>query len=183
MIEDTHQTMTRSREFLNADRLQYVYPFRFRKYGLKLLETVQTPPRLPNARVEHGIAVKDGERLKLVFETVNSDWIQGVQLEIDKGLIISDKFVRRGTLVFYESPDHREMPFICRTKEGILWIWNIWNSRPNGPGRALEGRIFYSGMIVDEIPNGYRYHCNEGRNDDDYDDLVFRIERSVDVTD
>jgi len=37
-------------------------------------------------------------------------------------------------------------------------------------------QLNYAGMIVEKLPDGFRYLCNEGRDDDDYDDLVFRIE-------
>jgi len=33
-------------------------------------------------------------------------------------------------------------------------------------------------MIVEEIPSGRRYKCNDGRADDDFDEIVFRIEMS-----
>jgi hypothetical protein len=33
-------------------------------------------------------------------------------------------------------------------------------------------------MIIEQLPNdGRRYHCNDGEPDEDFDDLVFRIER------
>lgn len=42
----------------------------------------------------------------------------------------------------------------------------------------MEALTNFAGMLVEELLNGYRYRCNEGRDDDDYDDLVFRIERT-----
>jgi len=32
-------------------------------------------------------------------------------------------------------------------------------------------------MIAEEIENGFRYHCNDLYPDEDFDDIVFRIER------
>jgi hypothetical protein len=32
-------------------------------------------------------------------------------------------------------------------------------------------------MIVEALPNGRRYRCNDGFADDDFDDLIFRLER------
>jgi len=32
-------------------------------------------------------------------------------------------------------------------------------------------------MIVEEIPHGRRYRCNDGYADDDFDDIIFRLER------
>jgi hypothetical protein len=35
-------------------------------------------------------------------------------------------------------------------------------------------------MIVQEIAEGRRYRCNDGYPDDDFDGLIFRIERIPD---
>jgi hypothetical protein len=32
-------------------------------------------------------------------------------------------------------------------------------------------------MLLEDLPNGRRYHCNDGKADEDFDDIVFRIER------
>jgi hypothetical protein len=32
-------------------------------------------------------------------------------------------------------------------------------------------------MIVEEIENGRRYRCNDGVPDDDFDDIVFTVQR------
>jgi len=32
-------------------------------------------------------------------------------------------------------------------------------------------------MIVEEIESGFRYHCNDGYPDEDFNDIVFTIER------
>jgi hypothetical protein len=32
-------------------------------------------------------------------------------------------------------------------------------------------------MIVDELPDGRRYRCNDGFADDDLEDIIFRLER------
>lgn len=57
--------------------------------------------------------------------------------------------------------------------DGDLCIRNGWDTgdgvvRSGGGGAA---------MIVDEMSVRHRYRCNGGYPDDDFDDLVFRIER------
>ena len=164
-----------------VEQLQYWFPYLYKKRGLKLKDTVDTPPRVAGARVEHGIPVKDGEILKLFFESVNSDWAQGVHLEIDKSIVIKGIEYRTGIVIFSDAK-HPELPVLtCRTKEGMLWVWNVWDyhtSSPDQQRRSVMSKELYCGMLVEELPNGYRYRCNEGRDDDDYDDLIFRIERT-----
>jgi hypothetical protein len=136
-------------------------------------------PRAPGARVEHGIHVRNREPLRLVFESVNSDWLQGVHLETDRSITVDDRRYRHRATIFH-NPDHLELLIIPETKEGVLWVMNVWDYRPgdtyNNPSIVVLHEMF-CGMLIEELPRGYRYRCNEGRDDDDYDDLIFRIER------
>jgi len=93
----------------------------------------------------------------------------------DCGLFIDDKFHRKGATIIYD-PQNPECTLACLTREGMLWVWSVWDYRPQGVRAVLSQRM-YSGMLVEELPTGFRYRCNEGRDDDDYDDLIFRIER------
>jgi len=34
-------------------------------------------------------------------------------------------------------------------------------------------------MYSEDIPNGKRYFCNDGVPDDDFDDIIFTVERLV----
>jgi hypothetical protein len=115
-----------------------------------------------------------------VFESVNSAWLQGVHLETDRSITVDRRKYKRGTTIFH-NPDHPELLIVPETKVGVLWVMNVWDQRPgdtyNNPGIVMLHEMYCS-MLVEELPRGYRYRCNEGRDDDDYDDLVFRIERT-----
>lgn len=63
----------------------------------------------------------------------------------------------------------------CRTQDGHIHIWNVWNL--GHFSRGIDRRHNGAGMIVEEIANGFRYHCNDGYPDEDFNDIVFRIER------
>ena len=64
---------------------------------------------------------------------------------------------------------------VGRTKDGHIHVWNVWN--PGHWWRGVRGRTYGAGMIVEEIENGFRYYCNDGYPDEDFNDIVFRIER------
>lgn len=61
------------------------------------------------------------------------------------------------------------------TRDGHIHVKNVWNN-----GNMWHGIHFGhngAGMIVEEIENGFRYRCNDLYPDEDFDDVVFRIER------
>ena len=46
-------------------------------------------------------------------------------------------------------------------------------------GRWNAGLCNGSAMYAEDIPNGKRYHCNDGVEDDDFDDIVFTVARKL----
>lgn len=116
--------------------------------------------------------IKVGEKIKIVFESVNSKWDQAIRLKIDKELKIENEKGKSFALWKYNAP--KEIIVECtKTKIGILYVYNGWDT---GDG-STDSWLGNSGMIVEECENGRRYRCNDGYPDDDFDDLIFRIER------
>ena len=60
----------------------------------------------------------------------------------------------------------------CMTADGNLSVYNIWDS---GRGRGRESQAHSSGMLVEDLPDGRRYRCNDIGFDTNFDKLVFRI--------
>lgn len=56
---------------------------------------------------------------------------------------------------------------------GLVGVKNIWDS---GSGR-IDSRFGGAAMIVEEIENGRRYRCNDGHPDENFDDVVFTIQK------
>jgi len=159
------------------EELEHLVPYTWRRRGNAVDRTRWNPPRVKGACQQHGIPVKDSEVVSLVFEDATSDWEQLVHLESDVETLVDARPYKRGVLIPYDLR-HAKHRVACRTSEGKLWVWNVWQYRgPQGELR-LESCENFAGMLVEELPNGYRYRCNEGRDDDDYDDLIFRIERT-----
>lgn len=132
-------------------------------------------PRLPGAVLQHGIPARDGEIFNLVFESANSDWEQSVTLVTDKTVVVGNESHKRGVMVHYD-PSHVPLTIVVGTREGMLWVWNSWQYHDLSGILHTLSQLNYAGMIVEKLSNGFRYRCNEGRDDDDYDDVVFRIE-------
>lgn len=114
--------------------------------------------------------VSDGETLRLVFESQNSQWEQGVRVACDIGVTVGEA-TGKGVLLWYDhSP--REVEFVCHTKDGFLSVYNIWDE-----GRGPQSQMHTSGMLIEELPNRRRYRCNDFGFEAQFNRLVFRIER------
>jgi hypothetical protein len=114
--------------------------------------------------------VRDGERLKLIFESQNAEHEQGVRLACDGGVTVNNA-TGKGVRLWYDHAP-RVVEFVCHTADGFLSLYNIWDQ-----GRGPQSQLHTSGMLVEELPNGRRYRCNDFGFDTDFDKLVFRIER------
>jgi len=129
--------------------------------------------------------VKDREKLRVVFESVNSDWRQGVELQTTRrpgyyGWFIIDGKKVMSRVILGQDTSPPVVEFILRTKDGKLYVNNAWEKPPETWAAGItyiDSRSSGAAMVVEELPNGRRYRCNDGHPDEDFDDIVFRIER------
>ena len=116
------------------------------------------------------LSVSDGEVIKLLFESKNSAWRQGVWMKTDECVVVSQQ--RCSSLQLWQDTAPREVFIECHTKSGLLHLYNIWDK-----GSGSSSQSWSSGMLVEELSNGRRYRCNDIGFDTDFAKLVFRIER------
>jgi hypothetical protein len=109
-------------------------------------------------------------KIRITFLNTNSEWEQGIYLKTDKTLSYDNDKVK--DIRFWEaySPEFIDVEF--ETKNGLLEVWNVWDT---GDG-VVHAWHNGAAMIVEEIEHGKLYHCNDGHPDDNFDDLVFKIE-------
>jgi hypothetical protein len=122
-------------------------------------------------RVDH-FPISSGDRLKVVFESVNSKWEQAIRLKSDGELKIEDDKGKNFALWRHNAPNEVLVECI-KTKSGTLTVYNAWDT---GTG-STDAWLCNSGMVVQELTNGRRYNCNDGQGADSFDSIVFRIER------
>lgn len=71
-----------------------------------------------------------------------------------------------------------ETLLIYRGKPNVLIINNAWIERRPEWGYETE-HLFshgYSAMLIEHLPDGgRRYRCNDGQADEDFDDIIFRV--------
>lgn len=118
-----------------------------------------------------GIPVTEGQVLRVYIETTNSEWRQGVLFWTKGSMEVNGVKIKNKTVLWQDTaPDEVTMKIM--TKSGKCRVKNVWDN-----GRcAMDSGVNGAAMIVEELPNGFRYRCNDGHPDDDFDDIVFRIE-------
>jgi hypothetical protein len=121
-----------------------------------------------------------GEIFTVTIESTQSRFPQGVG--ISEGVEVFGQRTKKAVVWEYFSvpPQDRirvrsRLPFsfevICRNKQGFLHFYNM---------AEVEGRArweYAAAMIVDDIPTGRRYRCNDWQPNDDFHDVIFRVER------
>lgn len=115
--------------------------------------------------------IPEERSFRCVFEEVNSDWRQGVLLEVNGEFLVAGHQVENA-LVLWQDTAPAVVEVQVSTSDDVIQVRNVWDT---GDG-VMHSWHNGAAMVVDPTPTGRRYHCNDGRPDDDLDDLVFRLE-------
>jgi|GEM_PF-1034965 len=116
------------------------------------------------------LPIRGGEQIRLRFESVDSPWRQGVWMVTQGHLIVNNQ--ASSAMEIWQDTAPSEIPIECRTLSGILHLYNIWDRQ--GRRNSLS---WSSGMLVQDLPNGRRYHCNDIGFDTEFNKLVFCVQR------
>jgi hypothetical protein len=136
--------------------------------------------------------VRNEEVLIATIEKTNSDWRQGFCIDIAGSCEIDGQIFKQGKgvrMLFWEDTAPKQIKLKIFTKKEFVWIENIWEqinyySLGASSGKSItkesksvESRHHGAAMIVEEIKNGRRYRCNDGHPDENFDDIVFTVQR------
>jgi hypothetical protein len=112
------------------------------------------------------------KQLRLVFEECNGQWRQGVALRFEGKFKINGQIIRRGIVLWHDTaPQTVELEVMG--KPSTIEVKNVWDV---GDG-VIHSWHNGAAMIVEPMPSGRRYRCNDGFADDDFNDIIFRLER------
>ena len=119
------------------------------------------------------IAISDNQEVTLKFESIGSDWRQGVRISTDGSFEINNQKIRKSIVLWHDTAPP-EVALRVHTNSGELRIINVWDT---GTGLMQSGHNG-AAMIVQLTPHGRRYQCNDGHPDEDFDDLIFILDLS-----
>ncbi len=117
------------------------------------------------------LSMVDGQQFKVIFKSVNSDWRQGINLSTDGSFEVNGQTVKK-SIVLWNDTAPQEVVIQIKSKKGECLVKNVWDT---GDG-VIESWHNGAAMIVEISDSGRLYKCNDGRPNDDFDDLVFCIE-------
>lgn len=127
------------------------------------------------------LPVFNSDKLLITLESTNNIYLQGIFLKIFKQGIIEiegeqcDKPIALWEDFFKENNEPVEITVYPKKKKQaeLLVIYNIWK---DGNG-DMDSRHYGAAMIIEEIENGRRYRCNDGYPDENFDDIVFTVQK------
>lgn len=141
--------------------------------------------------------VSNGDKLRISIERTNSEYVQGLSVRITGSCELQGKVWEKDKqvkMIFWEDStvlNPKNIEITVFTETGFVWIQNIWEkissfsvATPTGEPLTKESKLIDSGhngaaMIVEEIENGRRYRCNDGHPDENFDDIVFTVQKLV----
>ncbi|MGE5196787.1 MAG: hypothetical protein ACM3JI_05600 [Anaerolineae bacterium] len=147
--------------------------------GMKLLRADKFP-------------VANGDILIASIEATDSDHRQGLCIDITGHCEYEGKVFKHGKgirMLFWEDTAPKEIKLKIFTKKDFVWIENIWENTnsylvtdASGKSITKESKSVEYGhgsaaMIVEEIENGRRYRCNDGYPHENFDDIVFTVQK------
>ncbi len=124
--------------------------------------------------------VKNNEKLRVSIEKTHSEWKQGISIAVEGKCEINGEVFQKGKLVymiFWEDTAPKQIDLTIFTKKNFVWIKNIWENIDFRGVKFTSSGVHGSAMIVEEIPNGRRYYCNDGHPDENFDDIIFSIQK------
>lgn len=121
---------------------------------------------------------RQGVALRLYHKDKHGKWRKGANPRHEGQFVLDDqlfsgKVSGKTGISFWQSKDWDTVEFEIVGDATTIEVHNVWDC---GNG-VVHAWINGAAMIVEEIPNGRRYRCNDGFADDDFDDIVFRLER------
>ena len=134
------------------------------------------------------ISFVNGDKFLVIFEKTNSEWTQGMYLYA-YGFFDIEGRKYKDKIVLWENTAPKQMIFTLLEettkryrakglpKRGILGIKNVWEIKSLTGYPCIDSGHHGAAMIVEEIENGRRYRCNDGHPDDNFDDIVFTIQK------
>lgn len=121
--------------------------------------------------LEDRFSVTRISQLALSIESTNSASRQGVRLDPDANIRIDGRLFRSIALWEDTCPERAVIELGEDVKS--LAVRNIWEDRLGTVHSWFAG----AAMILNMVPGGRRYFCNDGELDADFDDIVFTLER------
>ncbi len=136
--------------------------------------------------------VKNRDILLITIESAKNECREGLCIDITGYCELNEQEHMRGKgirMLFWSDTSPRLTRLIVFTKQDFVWVENIWEqinsyivgTKDGVPVTRQTPSVVYghgnAAMIVEEIEGGRRYKCQDGRSEDNFDDIVFTVQK------
>ena len=110
--------------------------------------------------------------------------IQGLCVDVTGTCELNRKLISKGIgkkqgvrMLFFDDTAPRPVILKLHSKKSYVFIENIWEHRSPKGTYQINSMVRGAAMIIEDIPNGKRYRCNDLDINDDFDDIIFTVVR------
>lgn len=132
-------------------------PIQYKGKELKMIDRVILPSSQTSLQIE--------------FISTNSEWKQGIVLQT-KGEFEVNGQTLPNKVILWEHTAPEQIDVKLKSKDKILIIYNVWKTEDGTTHYWHNG----GALFLKKENRAITYYCNDGYADDDFDDLVFKIE-------
>lgn len=108
--------------------------------------------------------------LNVSFISTDSKWKQGIVLQTKGEFDINGQKLST-KIILWENTAPKELELFVNSKDKVLLIYNVWETQDGITHYWHNG----AAMHVTENNEVRTYNCNDGYDDDDLNDIVFKI--------
>ncbi len=109
-------------------------------------------------------------KIKFDIISTNSEWKQGFELTTKGNMKVNNEIIKNGTRIWVHTAPKSSIIEVDSKDKNII-VTNIWDHGDGITQKWHNGGALY----FEEIENGKRYYCNDGHQNDDFNDLIFEI--------
>lgn len=112
--------------------------------------------------------------VSVILISTSSPYKQAIQIKTDGKMVSQGSKMISDRFILWEEYLKNEYSFNynCKSNNQELLVWNSWDWGDNVTQSWLRGAAMKKEVITE---NHFRYYCNDGEPDDDFDDIVFDV--------
>lgn len=124
------------------------------------------------------IPVPDKFKLSVILLSTHSEWQQAIKFKTKGKITSHNSGIESPYFILWEkdlweAQTHNERYEYERiSKSNEMMVWNAWENDKGGLEAWVRGAAMKKEVIA---PNRFRYYCNDGHIDDNFDALIFDI--------
>jgi len=116
-------------------------------------------------------------KLKINFISTNSNYKQGIAVDTKGYIEIDEQIFKNRKMIFWEDTAPKVIELIVKSKDNVLIIHNIWEQTDHLGNKSTFYCYNGAALYLEKVSETTTiYHCNDGEPDDDFDDLIFKVE-------